>query len=153
MAPGGFMLMGVRLYNATTGRFLSADLVDGGSCNDYEYVCANPVNSFDLNGRRMWTKFNCRFLYCTQHLKFNKKETAQIGFGSGALGSIIGVLNNLGAPGRIAAAILGTAAAYVGYLSTIGRCLHVGVFYTRGMWRKTAEYAWPGSYTGGYCKW
>jgi hypothetical protein len=31
-------------------RFLEVDPVEGGSCNDYDYVCANPVNAFDLAG-------------------------------------------------------------------------------------------------------
>ncbi|MFY1698086.1 RHS repeat-associated core domain-containing protein [Solwaraspora sp. WMMA2101] len=50
----GLILMGVRLYNTTAGRFLTVDPVYGGSCNAYEYVCGDPVNSFDLDGR------NCR---------------------------------------------------------------------------------------------
>jgi len=47
-------LMGVRLYNATTGRFLSIDPVAGGSCNDYEYTCADPINGRDLDGKKCW---------------------------------------------------------------------------------------------------
>ncbi|MGW8358141.1 RHS repeat-associated core domain-containing protein [Streptomyces wedmorensis] len=47
----GLTLMGVRLYNSATGRFLSTDPVRGGSCNAYEYVCGDPVNMLDLDGR------------------------------------------------------------------------------------------------------
>ncbi|WP_329202266.1 RHS repeat-associated core domain-containing protein [Streptomyces sp. NBC_01435] len=47
----GLTLMGVRLYDSATGRFLSIDPVKGGSCNSYEYVCADPVNMLDLDGR------------------------------------------------------------------------------------------------------
>jgi len=47
-------LMGVRLYNPTTGRFLSIDPVAGGSCNAYEYTCADPVNGLDLDGKKCW---------------------------------------------------------------------------------------------------
>ncbi|MFJ9551432.1 DNRLRE domain-containing protein [Streptomyces erythrochromogenes] len=43
-------LMGVRLYNPTTGRFLSSDPVPGGSCNAYDYACADPVNNDDVTG-------------------------------------------------------------------------------------------------------
>lgn len=50
-ALGGVLLMGVRLYLPSTGRFLSTDPMAGGSCNAYEYVCGDPVNSFDLDGR------------------------------------------------------------------------------------------------------
>lgn len=47
----GLTLMGVRLYDSTKGRFLSTDPVRGGSCNSYEYVCGDPVNMVDLDGR------------------------------------------------------------------------------------------------------
>ncbi|MET8043659.1 RHS repeat-associated core domain-containing protein [Micromonospora sp. NPDC005215] len=50
--PSGIILMGVRLYNTTTGRFLQTDPVEGGSCNDYDYACADPINAFDLDGKR-----------------------------------------------------------------------------------------------------
>lgn len=43
--------MGLRHYLPSTGRFLSTDPVAGGSRNAYEYVCGDPVNSFNLDGR------------------------------------------------------------------------------------------------------
>jgi RHS repeat-associated protein len=52
--PDGIVLMGVRLYNPVTGRFLSVDPVHGGSANAYDYVTDNPVNSTDTDGRRSW---------------------------------------------------------------------------------------------------
>jgi RHS repeat-associated protein len=48
--PAGLVLMGVRLYNPATGRFLQVDPVYGGSCNDYDYGCADPVNNADASG-------------------------------------------------------------------------------------------------------
>lgn len=42
--------MGVRLYQPAIGRFLQQDPVEGGSCNDFDYVCADPMNGFDLDG-------------------------------------------------------------------------------------------------------
>lgn len=45
--------MGVRLYDPTTGRFLSTDPVAGGSCNAYDYACADPQNASDLTGTRI----------------------------------------------------------------------------------------------------
>ncbi|MEF9904047.1 DNRLRE domain-containing protein [Streptomyces sp. P9-A2] len=54
--PTGLTLMGVRLYNSQTGRFLSADPVYGGNDNAYEYASADPVNRYDLDGRYSWNK-------------------------------------------------------------------------------------------------
>ncbi|MBW3557832.1 MAG: hypothetical protein KY454_12945, partial [Actinobacteria bacterium] len=42
--------MGARQYVPGLGRFLEVDPVEGGSCNDYDYVCGDPVNGFDLDG-------------------------------------------------------------------------------------------------------
>jgi RHS repeat-associated protein len=46
----GLTLMGVRLYNPATGRFLSRDPVQGGNENSYNYP-NNPIDGFDLDGR------------------------------------------------------------------------------------------------------
>ncbi len=42
--------MGVRLYDPTTGRFLEPDPIEGGSANNYDYVQADPLNAYDLDG-------------------------------------------------------------------------------------------------------
>jgi RHS repeat-associated protein len=60
--PGGLTLMGVRLYNPTTGRFLSVDPIAGGNANAYEYCSGDPVNCFDLDGRWGWGKRAWRFV-------------------------------------------------------------------------------------------
>lgn len=49
-ALGGVILMGVRLYSPSVGRFLSIDPVPGGSANAYDYCNADPVNCTDLGG-------------------------------------------------------------------------------------------------------
>ena len=46
---GSLVLMGVRLYNPATGRFLTTDPVPGGNDNAYLYP-TNPLNSKDLSG-------------------------------------------------------------------------------------------------------
>ena len=59
-ALAGLTLMGVRLYAPTLGRFLQTDPVPGGSCNAYDYACADPINATDLSG--------C--VYCARHGAF-----------------------------------------------------------------------------------
>jgi RHS repeat-associated protein len=51
---GGLVLMGVRLYNPTLGRFLQVDPVPGGSANDYDYASQDPINNYDLDGNICW---------------------------------------------------------------------------------------------------
>ncbi len=46
----GLQLMGARVYNGKSGRFLSLDPVAGGSSNSYEFTSSDPVNSHDLTG-------------------------------------------------------------------------------------------------------
>nr|WP_234422062.1 RHS repeat-associated core domain-containing protein [Streptomyces sp. CB00316] len=48
--PSGLMLMGVRLYDPSRGRFMQTDPVYGGSANAYDYSNADPCNSTDTNG-------------------------------------------------------------------------------------------------------
>ncbi|WP_131785661.1 RHS repeat-associated core domain-containing protein [Protofrankia symbiont of Coriaria ruscifolia] len=48
---GGLILMGVRLYNPLTGRFLQVDPVVGGNANAYDYCVGDPINCTDLDGR------------------------------------------------------------------------------------------------------
>ncbi|MFI1293734.1 RHS repeat-associated core domain-containing protein, partial [Streptomyces sp. NPDC020792] len=55
--PNGVTLMGVRLYDPSTGRFLSVDPIPGGNANAYEYCNGDPLNRYDLDGK--WS-FNWR---------------------------------------------------------------------------------------------
>ncbi|MGW0826015.1 DNRLRE domain-containing protein [Streptomyces sp. NPDC002845] len=50
----GLTLMGIRLYDATTGRFLQTDPIADGSPSAYAYP-SDPVNGYDLDGRK-WKK-------------------------------------------------------------------------------------------------
>jgi RHS repeat-associated protein len=49
MASAGLILMGARLYNPQSGRFLTRDSIQGGNDNAYTYP-GDPVNHFDLSG-------------------------------------------------------------------------------------------------------
>jgi RHS repeat-associated protein len=51
-APGltPIIEMGAREYSPTLGRFLQVDPEPKGSCNPYDYACADPINRSDLNG-------------------------------------------------------------------------------------------------------
>ncbi|MFI6882733.1 RHS repeat-associated core domain-containing protein [Streptosporangium canum] len=49
-AIGGLILMGARLYNPQTGRFLQTDPIPSGSANAYDYCSADPINKLDLDG-------------------------------------------------------------------------------------------------------
>ncbi|MFF6873894.1 RHS repeat-associated core domain-containing protein [Streptomyces sp. NPDC012474] len=96
--PTNTILMGVRLYNPSTGRFLSTDPVYGGNRNAYEYSHADPVNRHDLDGR--WSKTKTRYykwgslytkVWTTKtwwgktkyhvrvQMRFNRSHTAKLG--------------------------------------------------------------------------
>ncbi|WP_258054882.1 DNRLRE domain-containing protein [Streptomyces sp. Ru71] len=51
----GITLMGVRLYDSATGRFLQIDPVQGGNDNNYEYCRGNPVGCTDVSGAYSYT--------------------------------------------------------------------------------------------------
>jgi RHS repeat-associated protein len=90
-AMGDTVLMGVRLYSPALGRFSQVDPVLGGSCNPYEYTCADPVNKFDLDGRHVpgwilgivvavklvWKACRISKKWCGQALKVVGKKIAR----------------------------------------------------------------------------
>jgi len=50
-ALGGTMLMGARVYDPSTGRFLQTDPVVGGNANPYDYCSGDPNGCADTSGR------------------------------------------------------------------------------------------------------
>ena len=69
--------MGARVYSPLLGRFLSVDSVEGGSANDY--VDANPINAFDLDGT--WNP-----------LKKVKQAAGWVHRNAGTIGTVLGVI-------------------------------------------------------------
>ena len=95
---GGIVLMGARLYNPLTGRFLQVDPVFGGSCNAYDYVCQDPLNGTDLNGEVHWGPSKTFVLTFAQALEF---DTALIvaGWAGENLGPVAGdLVGQIGGP-------------------------------------------------------
>ncbi|MBK0377276.1 RHS repeat-associated core domain-containing protein [Streptomyces sp. RB110-1] len=76
----GLTLMGVRLYNPATGRFLSIDPVYGGGANAYEYVNGDPLNRFDLDGKWWsWKKIKRGAKRAARHVRKNWRTYAGYG--------------------------------------------------------------------------
>lgn len=61
-ATGGILLMGARLYNPASGRFLSVDPVPDGNANAFVYP-ADPINQADLDGRQTYPKYGAYQCY------------------------------------------------------------------------------------------
>ncbi|MEU8761546.1 DNRLRE domain-containing protein [Streptomyces sp. NPDC048659] len=87
----GLMLMGVRLYNPATGRFLSIDPVYGGGDNRYGYP-GDPVNQYDLDGKSWWGRFKrrARSWGGRVYRAYNRAQASVLGRGSAYLSRAAG---------------------------------------------------------------
>ncbi|WP_424860216.1 DNRLRE domain-containing protein [Streptomyces sp. MMS24-I29] len=133
----GLTLMGVRLYNPNTGRFLSIDPVYGGGDNFYGYP-GDPINQFDLDGKswfkKQWRKHKRRIVH--------RAISIGVGFAAGAAG----VALCAGTAGIGCAIIAGAAVgALIGTPSHLAADRAMGYRTTR---RQAVGYL-VGSYGGG----
>ncbi|MER7004551.1 DNRLRE domain-containing protein [Dactylosporangium sp. NPDC000555] len=111
-ALGGIILMGVRLYSPSLGRFLQVDPVPGGNSNAYDYCSGDAVNCSDLDGKFGWGSIK----------KALNKVAVVASYASmipGPIGTIAGVVSAVAyvATGNwkeAAWAVAGAAAAVVG---------------------------------------
>ncbi|MFJ3235679.1 DNRLRE domain-containing protein [Streptomyces sp. NPDC086787] len=127
----GVTLMGIRLYDPTTGRFLSTDPVYGGNANAYEYCNGDPINRYDLDGR--WGWFN-RLKRRVGHFVAHHQGAVSLGL---AIGCSF-VTEGWGAPACAAGA--GAVTGWLAYhYGTKKRKRHIG-----GYWAST----WRGARDG-----
>ncbi|MFD0366953.1 DNRLRE domain-containing protein [Streptomyces sp. NPDC127114] len=89
----GLILMGVRLYNPDSGRFLSEDPFYGGNANAYEYCYGDPVNCTDLSGQWSYSTWGS-FWSPYRHIKIytTRSEAGWLAFTAGAVGQFLGVV-------------------------------------------------------------
>ncbi|EKX61228.1 DNRLRE domain-containing protein [Streptomyces ipomoeae] len=90
-AGGDAVLMGVRMYTPSTGRFLQTDPVYGGSATAYDYANQDPGNQYDLSGQASWVRkcsrgwtwsgyrFECKFYFTRQKTKIIKEDISTMG--------------------------------------------------------------------------
>ncbi|MEU6757767.1 RHS repeat-associated core domain-containing protein [Streptomyces sp. NPDC046685] len=92
----GLTLMGVRLYDPSTGRFLQTDPVVGGNENSYVYP-ADPIRMYDLTGmnRVYWG-------WSWVTITLNSRENNNLAAGGGWAAAALGGLKNMGFVGRVA---------------------------------------------------
>ncbi|MBT2469656.1 RHS repeat-associated core domain-containing protein [Streptomyces sp. ISL-66] len=155
--PSGVILMGARLYNPSTGRFLSLDPVYAGSANAYEYCSGDPVNCTDLDGRwsrsktwsYSWGRLTASYWApggwgtgwggVNVTVVVNKRNTWRIGnyswFIYGVIGAVAAILSVIFVPAApiiiilssILTLILLTIQAVAYWASNRGECLHLNM--------------------------
>ena len=96
---GGLTLMGVRLYAPMLGRFLQVDPVPGGNANAYTYPL-DPVNEFDLDGRKKCGRFD---IQCKLKKVQWKKVFHSVATVSFYAGSALNIAGNFGCTACLAA--------------------------------------------------
>jgi len=100
--------------------------VEGGSCNDYDYVCGDPVNRFDVTGECLFGKNpngSCRGSGAARHVTFSLSgciggcasvtfqaghfQVAAGGIGFGGRGASVGLAPDLKEQGNLSCGVGG----------------------------------------------
>lgn len=150
-ALGGEILMGVRGYSTSLGRFDSTDPLAGGSANAYDYGNQNPLTQYDTSGTLAYYRtcgggwhwsgyqYSCTF-YITRH------QTQILGQDVSAMGMVGAGLLDFGLCTRVpvwwlAVACFAIAFAYewwtiheINTANSIGGCLTVTIGGNIGWW-------------------
>ncbi|MFJ4411301.1 RHS repeat-associated core domain-containing protein [Streptomyces sp. NPDC088910] len=141
---GGVMLMGVRAYDPSTGRFLQTDSVPGGNANAYTYP-SDPIRSFDLTGQ-----FKVTWGWVSGTIYLNRRETKKAGRAAAAA-TIVNAASTV-----LVGSGVGVIAKWV--------FMNAGTIAVKAQWayadHKCLKLKWPfgypglipGSYKKGYCK-
>ena len=72
--PSGLVMMGVRMYNPVSGRFLQNDPVQSATVNSYDYVGQDPVARTDISGA--WRHMQVSWGWSGITVRFDKTGTA-----------------------------------------------------------------------------
>ncbi|MFI6416778.1 DNRLRE domain-containing protein [Streptomyces sp. NPDC050842] len=144
----GLTLMGVRLYDSTTGRFLSKDRMYGGNANAYDYCFGEPINCTDLSGMwsystwsRWWSPYKHLWLY------LNSRETSRLSTGAGAAtGFFSAILPAFSGWMKVALEIFRAYSFYLFYVARTarwkGKCVGLYTYVITGWWWASAPTAW-----------
>ncbi|MEV7353829.1 DNRLRE domain-containing protein [Kitasatospora sp. NPDC091276] len=132
----GLILMGVRVYDPATGRFLQTDPVLEGSPNAYGYP-VDPITMADLDGLRWLKSWNATMS------KAGAARVAKLLKNTGSISSIIGLI--VGLFPHFVAKIIGGILKALGFLvKSMGKGIaeannrrgSKGVILTLGIWQK-----------------
>ncbi|MCC9708460.1 DNRLRE domain-containing protein [Streptomyces sp. MNU76] len=146
----GLSLMGVRLYNPATGRFLSTDPIFGGNANAYEYCVGDPVNCYDLNGTFRYSYWKNSWWNPVQYfwlqIKFTRSETRKLAWGAASAGTLLGIVKDY-VPGWWKHVVNGLR-FYSWYIATVAGHIY---YNTKGCATLKGGYAkWSTAYNGWY---
>ncbi|MFD5470178.1 RHS repeat-associated core domain-containing protein [Streptomyces sp. NPDC127105] len=119
--PSGLLLMGVRLYNTQTGRFLSTDPIFQGSANAYEYCSGDPVNCLDLDGRSKHNYNGHKWHWWGLEIDMTRKRTVSVIdqlWSNASKATILAVLFGAIPGSNIGSVVLGAIAGYYSWIAS-----------------------------------